>query len=148
MTTRWTSHDRALTEIFEKYKSLVQTLQFLQICNDSDRDLSSKAKGLKTAINSYTFVITMIFVQKYFQFSPLFKYLQTKNLDFIQALALVDDSKKRLQSLRTDKEYLKLVDETKLFVNKNNVQETEFKVLRTRRRKVMPGELAEDEVCL
>lgn len=56
-TTRWTSHDRALTVIFEKYKALVQTLQFLQSSDDSDRDSLSKAKGLETAINSYMFVI-------------------------------------------------------------------------------------------
>jgi len=69
-------------------------------------------------------------------------------LDFIQTLALVDDSRKRLQNLRTDEEYLKLIDETKLFVNKNNEQETEFKVLRSRWRKVMPRELAVDEILL
>jgi len=73
-TTMWTFHDRALTVIFEKYKALVQTLQFLQSSDDSDRDSLSKAKGLETAINSYMFVITMIIIQKIFSItSPLSK---------------------------------------------------------------------------
>lgn len=43
-TTRWTSHDRVITVVYEKYAALLQSLNAIASAEDSDRETSSTAK--------------------------------------------------------------------------------------------------------
>jgi len=145
-TTRWTSHDRAIIVIYEKFKALIKTLNHLSSSPDSDRDTSSKASSLATTISAFKFVVTMLFLQKVFSATTsLSKYLQSKNLDFIQAIVLIDKVKESLINLRTEKEFLNLINEAQSFAEENNLAEKMFKEIRIRKRKIMPGEVGHDE---
>lgn len=96
-TTRWISHGRAIIVVFQKFKALVKTLNYLTIEKEIDRDTASNAKSLAHTVTSFKFVITMLLMKDIFDITtPLSKCLQSKNLDFIQALVLVDQAKKRL----------------------------------------------------
>jgi hypothetical protein len=70
--------------------------------------------------------------------TPTSCYLQSKSIDFIQAI-LVDETKKRLSELRSDKCYRELVQNTKQFTYEHNLCENDFKKLRTRKTNRMPG---------
>lgn len=145
-TTRWTSHDRAIIVIHEKFKALIKTLNHLSSSPDSDRDTSSTATSLAITVSSFKFVVTMLFTQKIFSITtPLSKYLQSKSLDFIQAVVLIDEVKENLINLRTDREFLKLINEARQFAKENDLVETEFKEIRVRKKKLMPGEVSHDE---
>lgn len=110
-TTRWTSHDRTIIVIYEKFKALKATLKYLSDAPDSDRDISSRASSLVSTITSFKFIISMIFMQKIFSITtPLSKFLQSKSLCFIQAIVLVNEAKKSLSYLRTDEEFFKFVN--------------------------------------
>jgi len=103
-TTRWTSHDRAIIVIYEKFKALIKTLNHPSSSPDSDRDTSSKGSSLATTISAFKFVVTMLFLQKVFSATmPLSKYLQSNNLYFIQAIILINKVKESLINLRTEK---------------------------------------------
>jgi len=134
-TTRWTSHDRAIIVIYEKFKALIKTLNYLSLSSDSDRDTSSKASSLATTISAFRFVVTMLFIQKVFSITtPLSRYLQSKNLDFIQAVVLIDEVKESLKNLRTGDKFLKLINEAQHFAREHNLVETEFKEIRIRKK--------------
>jgi len=45
-TTRWTSHDRVLIIINEKYSALFETLEEISVANDSDLEAASTAQNL------------------------------------------------------------------------------------------------------
>ncbi|XP_050056202.1 zinc finger MYM-type protein 1-like [Aphis gossypii] len=146
--TRWTSHDRVIVVVYEKYAALLKALNFIATANDSDRDTSSTAKSLILRMSSYNFVSTMVFIRQIFAITtPLSNYLQSKSIDFIQAIKLVDIAKKRLEDLRLDNNALeKILNEAKQFAFDHKLLEQDFKKIRSRKKKVMPGELSGDDI--
>jgi len=98
---RWTSHDRALTVIFEKYKALNNILQ--ESSNSTKRDTSSMATNLLSTISSFKFVTHLLLMKNIFKHtSPLSIYLQSPSLDFITALTMVDNCARKLSELRNE----------------------------------------------
>lgn len=79
--TRWTSHNRVIVVVYEKYAALLKALNSIASANDFDGDTSSTAKSLILRIKCS---IT----------TPVSNYLQSKSIDFIQAMKLVDIAKK------------------------------------------------------
>lgn len=145
--TRWTSHDRVLIVIQDKYAALLKTLNELSTSHDVDREVISTAKSLIQIITSFQFILVMNFIRKIFSITTeVSNYLQSKSIDFIQAITLVDVTKNRLQDLRSEENCIKIVNSTKSFACENNLEETDFKQRRTKRKKMMPGENMKDEI--
>lgn len=89
----------------------------------------------------------MIFMKNIFGITtPLSNYLQSKSLDFIEAINLMNTSLKQLTDKRNDIEYEKLVSEAKQFAENNCLPSTSFKENRRRNKKRMPGENSRDEI--
>lgn len=80
--------------------------------------------------------------------TPLSKCLQSKNLDFIQALVLIDEAQKSLQYMRSDEGFMSLVNAAKTFSSNQNLTEVDFREIRHRRKKQMAGEIAMDETVM
>ncbi|XP_060872268.1 zinc finger MYM-type protein 1-like [Metopolophium dirhodum] len=145
--TRWTSHDRALVIIQEKYFALLKALENISKANGSDRDTTSMAKNLISVITSFQFVLVLILMRKIFSVTTeVSNYLQSKSIDFMQAIKLVNVAKKRLQILRTDEGCTEIINTAKEFATTNNLSQCDFKVVRARKKKMKPGELSRDEV--
>lgn len=143
--TRWTSHDRVITVIHDKYEALKNTLELLS--ESTDRVTASNAKSFLQIISSFHFVLVLKLMKSIFTITtPTSCYLQSKSIDFIQAIKLVDETKKRLLELRSDKYFQELVQNTKQFTNEQNLCENDFKKVRTRKTKKMPGENVQDEI--
>lgn len=144
-TTRWTSHDRALCVIVKKYLAILKTLEELRksVC----RDTSFTASNLYTVMTSFNFVLYLFFVENIFSCTtPLSMYLQSPTIDFIQAITMVDVCTKKLSDLRNDINFDKLFEKTKEFVEKIGLTECNLPEKRNRRRKLLAGEVAGDEV--
>ncbi|XP_008190174.1 uncharacterized protein LOC103311999 [Acyrthosiphon pisum] len=138
-TTRWTSHDRAISIIHDKYEALLMTLE--ELTNSPDRDCSSTAKNLHIIISSFTFVLNLKLMEKIFCYTtPLSVYLQSPAIDFIQALTRVDNVSKQIKKLRTNHEAENVLDEAKTFASDNFLTESCLPEVHVRRRKIMAGE--------
>ncbi|KAL4104085.1 hypothetical protein QTP88_019398 [Uroleucon formosanum] len=146
-TTRWTSHDRVITVVYEKYAALLQSLNAIASAEDSDRESSSTAKSLLMRLSSFEFIIAMNLVKTIFAITtPVSNYLQSKSIDFIEAINLIDVAKNRLIDLRDDDKCQNLINEAKSFAKDQNLTERNFKEVRLRKKKIMPGELSRDEI--
>jgi len=76
-STRWSSHDRVLIVVQEKYFALLKTLNELTTLKDSDRDMLSTAESLLKIITSFQFVLVMHFIRKIFSITTaVSNYLQ------------------------------------------------------------------------
>lgn len=142
--TRWTSHDRVILVIHDKFDALKEALKILS--DATDRVTSSNARIFLTTISSFNFVLIMKLMKQLFAITtPLSCYLQSKSIDFIQAYQLVDMAKKELEKMRSTEKFQELVEDTKLFATENNIDECDFKEIRIRKRKIFDGEQTSDE---
>jgi len=143
--TRWTSHGRVINVVYTKFKAL--TMCLCNLSKSDDRTTASGENNYLKIITTLNFVLTMILLKKIFAITtPLSNYLQSKSIDFIEALCLVDVSEKQLISLRCDSEFEKTVNEAKYFAKENQLTEVYFKDSRQRVKKKLPGEETVDEV--
>lgn len=144
-STRWTSHGRVINLVYSKSEALSTCL--CNLSKSDDRTTASGANNYLKIIKSFNFVLTMILLKKIFAITtPLSNYLQSKSLDFIKALGLVDVSEKQLISLRCDSEFEKTVNEAKYFAEENQLTEVYLKDFRQCVKKKLPGEETADEV--
>lgn len=90
--TRLTSHDRVINVVYCKLDALLDSLQ--KISNSEDRITSLGAKMFISVITSFEFILTLIFMKNIFAtITSLSNYLQSKSLDFIEALHLINTCK-------------------------------------------------------
>lgn len=77
---------------------------------------------------TFDFVITLKFIKNIFSITtPLSSYLQSKNIDFIQAYHLVDNAKRELKRLRSDSKFEELIESANNFSKDHNLSESHFK---------------------
>lgn len=146
-TTRWTSHDRALSVISKKYLAFLKTLE--ELINSTDRETSSTASNLYRIMTSFKFILNLFLLENIFSHTtPLSIYLQSSSIDFIQAITMVDVCAKKLSDLRSQQSFNNLIIKTKSFVNKIGLVECELPSIRSRRRKLLAGEVVSDEVII
>jgi len=143
--TRWTSHDRVLSIIYDKYQALIESLDILS--KSSDRVTASTSRTFFKTISKFKFILCLIFFKNIFNVTtPLSNYLQSKNIDFIKAIHLVDIAKKHLIELRSEEAYNIFLNDVKEYTKINNILDNEFKEIRIRTKKKLPGENAVDEI--
>ena len=116
--------------------------------------MRAKAKGLIEGLLRYETVLNaQTFLRIFEQTSPLSKYLQTRGMD-ITAQCLVEGTEEGLRECARDFEGVKCaVDEFVKWANERLQEEEECELVvqtalperRFRKKKRMPGELAEDE---
>ncbi|XP_022167732.1 zinc finger MYM-type protein 1-like, partial [Myzus persicae] len=145
--TRWTSHDRVISVIHDKFDALIDTLKILS--SSTDRVTSSNANIFLQTNSSFSFILILKLMGRIFSITtPTSCYLQSKNIDFIQAFQLIDNSKKQLGALRSDEKFIDLVRESRQFSIDHNLLESNFKESRVRKKKKMSGEQVNDEITV
>ncbi|XP_022183309.1 zinc finger MYM-type protein 1-like [Myzus persicae] len=136
--TRLTSHDRVINVVYKRFKALLKSLIILESFND--RVTSSNASIFKNICSTFSFVVTLIFMKKVFSVTtPLSNYLQSKSLDFIEALRLVNNAKENLLLMRSDIKYEQIINEAKQFCEEHDLPEKDFKTIRSKKRKRFSG---------
>lgn len=144
-STRWTSHHHTISVIKNKFLSILKTLEELNL--KEDRDTSTTALNLYKSITTFNFILILHLMENIFSCTtPLSLYLQSPNIDFIQAITMVDVCTKKLSNLRDNQVFNNLLDQTKHFADEIGLVECQLPETRIRRRKMMPGEIAADEI--
>lgn len=169
--TRWRSRSNATTKIFGRiddwdgaekqlptklvYLELVVALTKISNSPDFNSKIRSEAEGLLNKFVSFdTILIAMMFLQIFKITTPLSDYLQTKNLDFVQAFRLIETTLLKLKELREKFDETLKAAETFVAIMTNNLDnrsetddsleniviETKLKEKRKRKRKKLPGE--------
>jgi len=138
--------------IQDKCAALLNTLNELNTSQVSDRNVVATAKSLIQIIISFKFILVMNFIRKVFDITTeVSNHLQSKSMDFIQAMTLVDVVKTRLQDLRCEENCIEIINDTKSFTLKNNMNKTNFKQIRTRKKKLclvkLPGGTENTKIC-
>lgn len=143
--TRWTSHDRVISVIYDKYLALNESLKILT--DSSDRVTASTLRIFFKTITSFKFIVCLIFFKNIFHvITPLSRYLQSKSIDFIEALNMVEVAKKNLMKLRSDEAYNDFLSSAREYATVNRVPNNTFKEVRKRTKKLMPGENVAKEI--
>ncbi|XP_058772135.1 uncharacterized protein LOC131645966 [Vicia villosa] len=95
--TRWGSHYTTLIHLDEMWSSVLEVLSIV----DEDGCGPSQAAGLIEKMESFKFDFILKFMLKLFGIiNELSKILQTKDINIVLAMELVDDVKARLATLR------------------------------------------------
>jgi len=112
-------------------------LEEISDANNSGRESASTAENLISKITSFQFILMMLFFRKIFSITiQVSRYLQSKEIDFIQAINLIDVAKHRLADMRSEQGCKDLFDQGKLFSIENNLTERDFAQVRLWRKKI------------
>lgn len=136
---------------------MVLTLTNIEEMASQKPNVRVKARGFKEALLKYETILTaQTFLYVFEKTSPLSKYLQTSGLDILTAHRMVVETQEALQKNARDFDSVKRAAD--IFVQwataklQEQDEDTELEVQtelpkkRIRKRKTMPGELAQDEV--
>ncbi|KAJ4928749.1 hypothetical protein JOQ06_004375 [Pogonophryne albipinna] len=161
--TRWWAKHEALKKVFGSfgkpedglYVDVLLTLSAIQKQATVKPCIRVMARGYAESFLKYETILTaQIFLRIFEHTSPLSKYLQTAGLDILSAHRMVASTQDTLKSLGRDFESVKKAADT--FVNWTNTEiqerdDTDIEVeatlpqKRRRMKKVLPGEMAQDE---
>lgn len=148
-TTRWSSQDCALQAILHTFNSVVDTLEYTRNTEGrEDHGVGHMAGCLMDYLLSRRFVMTAVWFQKIFNvLSPLSTILQSCDLDLLAGVNAINDAHKCIQRLRKSESLIEcLIKEVDSFIKeKDNFEFSDFKTIRQRRKKKMPGEEYIDE---
>lgn len=136
---------------------MVLTLTTIEEMANQKPNVRVKARGLKEALLKYETILTaQTFLYVFEKTSPLSKYLQTSGLDILTAHRMVVETQKALQkNVRNFDSVKRAADNfvqwatVKLEEQDEDTElevQTELPKKRIRKKKTMPGELAQDEV--
>ncbi|CAL9702757.1 unnamed protein product [Knipowitschia caucasica] len=159
--TRWLVKDQALRKVFGTFgkpddalfTDLVITLSKIEKDETMKSIARVKARGYLEGLLRYETVLTaQVFLRVFQETTPLSKYLQTSGMDILTAQRLVTGVQNSLQHCSRD--FAGVQKAAGVFVEWANTVlqdeedievETALPEKRVRKKKVMPGELAQDE---
>lgn len=143
--TRWTYHDRSIEVILKTYKAIIETLKTIAT-EEIDKKTRDTAKSFLKNLNRFHFILTMHLMKKIFSITtPLSKYLQAPDMDFIQAMKLVMATKLQLQEMRVDNMYGNIFNDSSIFCIEHGLDEKDIQEKRISLKKKMSGENQNDE---
>ncbi|XP_008178502.1 uncharacterized protein LOC103307868 [Acyrthosiphon pisum] len=120
----------AFVVIQEKYSALLKPLENISKANDSDSDTTSTAKNLISVITSSQFILVLVLMRRIFSVTTeVSNYLQSKSIDFMQAIKMANVAKNRLKTLRTNEGCTEIINTAKVFSTKNNLSQYDFKIM-------------------
>ena len=174
--TMWRSHNNAMVKIFGRidnwngcensqttkliYLDLVIPLFKISSCPEFNFKTRTDAEGLLIKFTHFeTILVAMLFLQIFKITTPLSDYLQTKNLDFVQAWRLIETSHLKLKELCDKFDETLQAARTFVSVMTRNLDESaerdeslesiciesELKEKRQKKVKKLPGEVAGHE---
>lgn len=102
-STRWSSHFNCVCSLIDKYGSIIVVLESIVSCSTSSNTLRGEARGSLKALKSFNFLFVLYLMHKIMGITDLlFRALQSKSIDILNAMDLVATTKELLQSLRDE----------------------------------------------
>eukprot|EP00731_Ephydatia_muelleri_P009420 Em0005g6a len=101
-TVRWSAREMCLSTFLERYECILLTLNQIQTDVSFDLKHRSEAAGLLSSIQTREFLATAFLFQEIFaKTGPLSRYLQSVNMDYAKALAMIDSVIASLERMRS-----------------------------------------------
>jgi len=118
--TRWASRSLAFDAIRETYKSILKSLEFIDL-NDKTA-AGANAKSLLTACNEFEFFFTVTCLSEVFKRTSLLSVsLQTVDLDLAKANNLIKATHASLEDIETDTFFETIYSDCLKFAKENNM---------------------------
>lgn len=115
----------------------------------SDNILGSECLGLLSYITSYRFIITAFTFKTIFDvLEPLNRILQSRDIDILSTVSVINKVKNIIQLYRTDKKFNKIIETIKVFIETCEIENfTPLENVRSRKKRVprKADELCQDE---
>ena len=133
--TRWSCLYASIKAVNATFSAVLSTLEELSDENDSSRAV--EARGLLFQVKSFQFLLSLILFEKIFSITAKLSYLlQAESLNYAGAAACITATKKTIQSLRTEGEWIKIWEEAVSLSEKHDIA---VESLRPRRKQRLPG---------
>lgn len=148
-TTRWMSYSSALNTVLLTYDIVIDTLEQIKQIEVSDFKAKSKASGLIDFFLTERFVLTLMCYKKLFDIlDPVTKIFQSTDIDLLGAVNSIQAVTNSIKMLRSDDAFKDLCNEATTFMNKSEFTFIPLPMQRNRKKKLLPGETAEDYTIL
>lgn len=143
--TRWASRVDAVATLRKIYPAIVDALETIED-KETNVLVVSDCHGLLNGLTRFEFIVGLFVWEDLLRHVKcLSDYLQSEKLDLLHGAELISTTMKTLQERRSEESYKKLLEESRKFASKFEIDPV-FEKPRLRRRKVMPGEICRDEV--
>ncbi|KAM2740144.1 hypothetical protein EV2_034177 [Malus domestica] len=117
--TRWNSHYGTIVSIIVMFEAVVEVLEWIK--DDTKQDNFGEVSKLFHDIQTFDFVFHLFFMRLILGITnELSQALQKKDQDIVNAMALVEVCKQRLQSLRDD-DFGDLLDDVQKFCQEHDI---------------------------
>ncbi|XP_070665287.1 uncharacterized protein [Malus domestica] len=117
--TRWNSHYGIIVSIIVMFEAVVVVLEWIK--DDTNQDNFGEVSKLFHDIQTFDFVFHLFFMRFILEITnELSQTLQKKDQDIVNAMALVEVCKQRLQSLRDD-DFGDLLDDVQKFCQEHDI---------------------------
>ncbi|CAN6578727.1 unnamed protein product [Malus baccata var. baccata] len=117
--TRWNSHYGTIVSIIVMFEVVVEVLEWIK--DDTNQDNFGEASKLFHDIQTFDFVFHLFLMRLILGITnELSQALQKKDQDIVNAMALVEVCKQRLQSLRDD-DFGDLLDDVQKFCEEHDI---------------------------
>ncbi|XP_070662413.1 uncharacterized protein [Malus domestica] len=117
--TRWNSHYGTIVSIIVMFEAVVEVLEWIK--DDTKQDNFGEVSKLFHDIQTFDFVFHLFFMRLILGITnELSQALQKKDQDIVNAMALVEVCKQRLQSLRDD-DFGNLLDDVQKFCQEHDI---------------------------
>ncbi|CAM1296085.1 Uncharacterised protein r2_g536 [Pycnogonum litorale] len=144
-TIRLCSLHDATDRILKLYPVVLQTMLEIKGDMNFDATVRATANGLSVRFNSFETLVTLNLFQEIFGIlGPLNKILQSRNIDLSITISAVDSAAGRLQELR-DTQGVEIIRHASEMAAQLNMENTDFKVKRIRKKKRLTQEEGADE---
>ncbi|KAL8091036.1 hypothetical protein AgCh_040218 [Apium graveolens] len=102
-STRWSSHFNCICSLIDKFGSIITLLENINNCSSSSNSVRGEARGSLKALKSFDFLFVLYLMHKIMGLTDLlYRALQSKSIDILNAMDLVVTTKELLQSLRDE----------------------------------------------
>ncbi|XP_028412578.1 uncharacterized protein LOC114535472 [Dendronephthya gigantea] len=135
-TIRFLSLHDATDRGLKLYRVVLDTLlQIYENTDEFDATVRSEAEGLLNKFDSFDTLATLLLFDDLFEIlAPLNLSLQTRSIDLLVAISIVDNASKKLQLLR-DSAAQDMIAKAEKLARELKLSSTEFEVQRVRRKK-------------
>ena len=106
--TRWTANYESIHSVIESYDVIIFCLEFIHEDLQFDKETKLLAKGLRNKLISYETIVLLKFLENITRTThSLTIHLQSKELDILSSIELIDSSLKLIKHMRNDDQSLK-----------------------------------------
>jgi hypothetical protein len=106
--TRWNANYESIHSVIESFDEIVHCLQFIEEEKQFDKESKLQGKNLRNKLISYEIYVLLKFMENITRTTnSLTIHLQTKQLDILSSIELINNTLKLIQMMRNDNQSLK-----------------------------------------